>query len=80
MTPDQLRALADALDGCTPYRDSASVYQAAAYLRACADAQPVAWIKTTHAGVRRLEWNEQTHYSNNDYPATTEPLYLRVMP
>jgi len=43
MTPDELRALADALS--VPHRELATVdvIRAAAYLRACADAQPVAW-------------------------------------
>ena len=51
MNPHDLRALADAI----VYRDSLAIARAADYLRAQADAQPVAWIKTTHAGVRRLE-------------------------
>lgn len=46
MTADELRSLADTLEQCSPFRDSASVYQAANYLRACAevmDKGPVAW-------------------------------------
>lgn len=39
MDNDRLRALADAI----VYRDSLAIARAADYLRACADAQPVAW-------------------------------------
>ena len=42
MTPDDLRALADAI----VYRDSLAIARAADYLRACADAEPVARIYT----------------------------------
>lgn len=82
MTNDELHALADAVNSiyAETYTQREAIDSVVAYLRAQADAQPVAWIKTTHAGVRRLEWNEQTHYANNDYPATTEPLYLRHAP
>ena len=47
MTPDELRALADALS--VPHRELATVdvIRAAAYLRAQADAQPVAWVDVT---------------------------------
>lgn len=46
MTPDELRALADALlpMAAAPCFDGIDVERAAAYLRALADAQPVAWI------------------------------------
>lgn len=84
MTPSELRELADALAKGTHFVDSpelhAAMQSAADYLRACADEKPMAWIKTTHAGVRRLEWAEQTHYANEDYPAKVEPLYLRPAP
>lgn len=48
MTPDELRALADALDRlkfrCDGIDDACLVEDAADYLRACADAEPVTWI------------------------------------
>lgn len=46
MTPDQLRALADALlpMAAAPCFDGIDIERAAAYLRALADAQPVTWI------------------------------------
>jgi len=43
MTPDELRTLADAI----VYRDSLAIARAADYLRAQADAQPVAWVDVT---------------------------------
>ena len=49
MTPDDLRALADAI----VYRDSLAIARAADYLRACADAQPVAWT-ARHTSVTRF--------------------------
>jgi hypothetical protein len=47
LTPDELRALAEALDRlkfrCDGIDDACLVEDAADYLRACADAKPVAW-------------------------------------
>ena len=48
MTPNELRALAEALDRlkfrCDGIDDACLVEDAADYLRACADAEPVTWI------------------------------------
>ena len=50
MTPDQLRALADALDEITPVMGLEELHhmetldRAADYLRACAEQRPVAWL------------------------------------
>jgi hypothetical protein len=49
MAPDKLRWLADALEEALRYADISlagadAMTKAAAYLRACADAVPVAWI------------------------------------
>ena len=49
MAPDDLRALADAI----VYRDSLAIARAADYLRACADAEPVAWT-ARHTSVTRF--------------------------
>lgn len=46
MTPDELRALADAI----VYRDSLAIARAADYLRAQADAQPVAIVGEQRSG------------------------------
>lgn len=50
MTPDQLRALADALDS-TP---ASGMTRAADYLRRCADVQPVAWLYRDWANVFKV--------------------------
>lgn len=84
MTPDQLRALADALDDSYPpyYESSLSINRplsncidrAAAYLRACADARPVAY---------RL-WNSDQGYWYYGDPSCAEKddelLYTRPAP
>ena len=50
MTPDDLRALDDAI----VYRDSLAIARAADYLRDCADAQPVAKIERVATGAIAL--------------------------
>ena len=52
MAPDDLCALADAI----VYRDSLAIARAADYLRACADAQPVAWTDRHTAVTRFALW------------------------
>lgn len=66
MTPDELRALADALS--VPHRELATVdvIRAAAYLRACADAQPVAvvpakWTERHTSAQTWIEDADQAH-------------------
>ncbi len=54
MTNDELRALADAI----VYRDSLAIARAAAYLRAQADAQPVAWM---HDGFMSTDYERVQH-------------------
>lgn len=57
MTPDELRALADALlpMAAAPCFDGIDVERAAAYLRAQADARPVAWI-ARNLTTGRVKW------------------------
>ena len=53
MTPDDLRALADAI----VYRDSLAIARAADYLRACADEKPVGVYVHRPAELRYgVEW------------------------
>ena len=82
LTDDELRALADALDDCDPpyYESSpqinrsldACIAKAAAYLRAQADAQPVAY----------RQWNSDAGYwyygDASCAEKDDEPLYRRV--
>lgn len=64
MTPDELRALADALDHMIPMtwpekmHDMTALIQAAAYLRAQADAKPVGYV--TANGLRSLRQDDAT--------------------
>ena len=70
MTPDDLRALADALSSGTHYVDSPELHEAmmcaADYLRACADAQPVAamparWTERHTSAQAWIEDADQAH-------------------
>lgn len=65
MTRTELLALADALEKCNPCRNSASVYQAADFMRQIAEAQPVAW----RFEVRFCEPNPVSEWSH--YNTTT---------
>ncbi|MEB2353363.1 MAG: hypothetical protein OZ924_18380 [Burkholderiaceae bacterium] len=62
MTPDELRALADALSSGTHYVESPELHEtmmrAAAYMRACADANPVGYV--TANGLRSLRQDDAT--------------------
>lgn len=79
MTPDELRALADALDGCNPYRDSSAVYSVAAYLRAQADAQPVAW-RYWREGDAESDWGISSFREGCELAVRVEPLYAAPAP
>ena len=78
MTPDQLRALADALqrmaddDSAIPQWERDTTSRAADYLRAQADAQPVAY----------RQWNSDAGYwyygDASCAEKDDEPLYRRV--
>jgi len=81
MTPDELRALADALDGCNPYRDSSAVYSVAAYLRAQADAQPVAWLRPENRVEEECTARTRISIGERCPPiGTWRPLYTRPAP
>lgn len=62
MTPDDLRALADALSSGTHYVESPELHEtmmrAADYLRACADEKPVGYV--TANGLRSLRQDDAT--------------------
>lgn len=66
MTPDELRALADALlpMAAAPCFDGIDVERAADYLRACADVQPVAW--RDHVEQRIRGWRQRTMNRSGD--------------
>jgi hypothetical protein len=79
MTANELRRLAALIERT----DLDAIDRAADYLRACADALengPVAWVKTTRTGARRLDWLERTHYAADDYPVAAQPLYPVALP
>lgn len=80
MTPDELRALADALFSGTHYVESPELHEAmmraADYLRRCADAQPVAWSHVADPfGANDLE---VTRTDPED--SRWQPLYTRPAP
>lgn len=83
MTPDDLRALADALAEYAESPDRVSyqaepILRAADYLRAQADAQPVAWLRPENR--LREESTSQTRFSfGKSRPSigTWQPLYAR---
>lgn len=74
MNPDELRALADALEPMAkaPCFDGINIQRAADYLRAQADAQPVAY----------RQWNSDAGYwyygDASCAEKDDEPLYRRV--
>ena len=81
MTPNELRALADALDGCNPYRDSSAVYSVAAYLRAQADAQPVAWLRPENRVEEECTARTRISIGERCPPiGTWRPLYTHPAP
>ncbi len=74
MTRSELLALADALEKCNPCRNSASVYQAADFLRQIAESQPVA----ARYGWDGDGWLYLDNGSGSDWltrHADAEPLY-----
>lgn len=83
MTAEELRSLADTLEQCSPFRDSASVYQAANYLRACADALeagPVAKVyAVTLTGASRPSYMDVRFFSNRPFQ-DGQLLYPLAMP
>lgn len=79
MTPDQLRELADALEpmAAAPRFDDLPVAEFCAWMRQCADAQPVGWM---HDGLvstnkERVEHDEMRNRSCGFKPKPIIPLY-----
>ena len=88
MTPDDLRSLADALSSGTHYVESPELHEtmmrAAAYLRACADAKPVAHYAMLDSHRRLVEQAIQSAehpsgMSTHDGKARIDASILRRM-
>ena len=88
MTPDELRALADALSSGTHYVESPELHEtmmrAADYLRACADAKPVAHYAMLDSHRRLVEQAIQSAehpsgMSTHDGKARIDASILRRM-
>lgn len=75
MTPDELRALAGKLRKL----QAGEAYEAADYLRACAEAEPVAWQFKIGVCVGENLFQERDHVSR-EWREGAVPLYLHPAP
>jgi hypothetical protein len=85
-TPDELRELADALDeamfkllAAKRTEEAASCDRAGAYLSACADAQPVAWMYE-HDGCADTPLFTVNRWTKCEEPWNESPLFLHPAP
>ncbi len=77
MSPDELRALAEALE--TTGRPGGICQQAANYLRACADAEPVAWRVECRWTDRSKggDWRKYADYGTERAAASSQQVFAK---
>jgi len=85
MSPDELRALADALDKITPVMGLEELHhmetldRAADYLRACADEKPVAWRVECRWTDRSKggDWRKYADYGIEQAAAASQQVFAK---
>ena len=81
MSPDQLRALADALEpmAAAPRFDGLPVAEFCAWLRQCADAEPVAWRVECRWKDRSKggDWRKYADYGTEQAAASSQQVFAK---